>query len=330
MNALTNTSGLSLSMAVWLAHDDYDNGASAHQGQNLISATSLLKSTRATILAAQVPQSQVTSDVTDRIASRVGHAIHDSIEQTWKNNYATAMKAMGHPQKLIDKIRINPETPDPATIPVYLEQRCFRTITVDGNEIVISGQFDQIINGELNDIKTTSVWSYLGGNKEDDYIIQMSIYRWLQPTLVWSTIAKVQFVFTDWQRAMVKTRPDYPAQRVQEMTVVLMSLEETEAWIKRKIRELVVNQELDEPDIIRCTNKELWMSEPSYKFYSDPKKAAEGGRSTKNFPNYPAAAAHKNKAGKGVVVTVPAEAKACGYCPAESICSQRLEYGEKL
>jgi len=68
------------------------------------------------------------------------------------------------------------------------------------------------------------------------------------------------------------------------------------------------------------------MSEPLFKYYSDPAKAAEGGRSTKNFPNYMAAAAFRNKANKGVVVTVPGEAKACGYCAGAPLCTQRLKY----
>jgi hypothetical protein len=329
MNALTNTAGLSLCMAVWLAHDDYTNGSEEFEDQDVISATGLLKSTRATILAARVPSSQSTSDVTDRIASRLGHAVHDSIETTWRDHYAGAMKNLGLPQKMIDKITINPVNPGPDAIPVYLEQRHFREINVDGHKIIVSGKFDQVINGELNDTKTTSVWAYLNGSKVQDYSIQGSIYRWINPGIVTSDVMRIQHVFTDWQRSMVKSNPDYPQHRVKEFCVELMSEAETAAWITRKIRELLANQGLDEPAIIRCTDKELWMSETVYKYYSDPAKAAEGGRATKNFPNYPAAAAHRQKQGKGVVVTIPGEAKACGYCPAAPVCSQRLEYGDK-
>lgn len=330
MATITNNSGLSLSMSVWLAHDDYTNGSDEFEGQDVISATGLLKSTRATILSARVPTGTSVPDVTDRIPARFGHAIHDSIEDTWQKHYRTAMAALGHPQKLIDKVVINPdpENVPKGGIPIYLEKRAFREIIVDGHKIIVSGKFDQIINGEINDTKTTSVWSYLSGSKTDDYTIQGSIYRWLNPKMVTSDIMRIQHIFTDWQRNMVKTRADYPEHRVKEFTCELMAETETEAWIARKIRELISNQGLDEPDIIRCTEKELWMSEPQFKYYTDPKKAAEGGRSTKNFPSYPAAAAHCNKQGKGVVVTIPGEAKACGYCPAASVCSQRLEYGE--
>lgn len=333
-NSLTNTAGIGLSLAVWLAHEQYDSGASEHPGKDMISATGLLKPTRQMILANRVPPSDRQTDVSDLIASRFGTAIHDSVDHAWHTGYKDALSRLGHPQKMIDKIIINPSFDDlasmPGAIPVYLEQRFFRSIEVDGNEIVISGKFDQIINGELNDIKTTSAYTYTSGNKDDDYIIQGSIYRWINPTKVTSDLFRIQHIFTDWQRMQVKTTPGYPASRIVESTYQLLSESQTETWMRAKIREILANQHLDEDQIVRCSDKELWMSEPVFKYYADPAKAAEGGRSTKNFPNYPAAASFANKAGKGVVVTVQAEPKACKYCPAFEICTQKDEYPSNL
>lgn len=328
MNMITNTKGISLSMAVWLLHDEYVDGADEHPGKDVISATSLLKPTRQLVLTPRLPPSERQQDVSDFIASRFGHAVHDSVEHAWKNGYKKAMAKLGYPQKMIDKVRINPvdtELED-GIIPVYLEQRYFRSIMVDGHEIIISGKFDQIINGQLNDTKTTSVYAYINRSKEEDYRIQMSIYRWINPEKVTDDFGLIQHVFTDWQRSQARMNPDYPQDKLVEFKVQLLSLQDTENWIRTKIREIIANQSLDEPSIIRCTDKELWKSDPVYKYYSDPNKAAQGGRATKNFPNYPAAAMHCNKMGKGVVVTVPGEVKACGYCPAAPICSQRLEY----
>jgi hypothetical protein len=96
--------------------------------------------------------------------------------------------------------------------------------------------------------------------------------------------------------------------------------------MRSKIREILANQHLPEPEIVRCTDTDLWMSDPVWKYYTDPQKAQAGGRSTKNFPNYPAAAAHRNKVGKGVIVEVPSNPKACGYCAAFPICTQQTEY----
>jgi hypothetical protein len=328
MQTINNNSGLSLAMAVWLAHDTYTNGKEAFPDQNVISATSLLKSTRQLILTQRTPQEENVVDVMDMLASRFGHAIHDSIETAWKDGYGPAMKRLGMPQKMIDKVRINPTTKEAEgdIIPVYLEQRYFREITVDGHKIIISGQLDQSINGELNDTKTTSAFSYTNRSKEEDYRIQGSIYRWLRPDIITSDVMKIQLVFTDWQRSQAKINPNYPQNRLVEFPIQLMSLEDTEKWIKFKIREIASNQDLPEDQIIRCTDKELWKSDPQFKYYSDPKKAAEGGRSTKNFPSYPAAAMYCSKQGKGVVVTIPGQVKACGYCAGFESCTQREEY----
>lgn len=326
MNQLTNTRGFSLSMAVWLAHEEYTDGSDEFAGKNVISATSLLKPTRQIVLAPRVPLRERITDLSDLIAARFGHAVHDSVEQAWTRGYPMAMKRLGYPQKMIDKVRINPETVEDGDIPVYLEQRFFREIEVDGVEVVISGKFDQIIDGELNDTKTTSVYAYINRSKEEDYVLQGSIYRWINPDKVTSDMMQIQHVFTDWQRSQARINKDYPPDKLVEFPVELLSLRETENWIRSKIRNVIANQDLPEPEVVHCNAKELWMSDPTYKYYSDPAKAAAGGRSTRNFPDYPSAAAHHSKMGKGVIITVPSKPRACGYCPAFSVCSQKDRY----
>ena len=166
---LTNNNGLSLAMAVWLAHDEYTNGAEEFLDEDVMSVTSLIKPTRQIILGSRVPLKEQITDVMDLFGVRHGHALHNDIENAWTYGYATAMKRLGYPQKVIDKIRINPEDKDLSDdiIPVYLEQRRFRKVKVDGYEIVLSGKFDQIIDGELNDTKKTTVFTHINGTKEE-------------------------------------------------------------------------------------------------------------------------------------------------------------------
>ena len=333
MSQLTNNTGISLAMAVWLAHDDYDAGDQSFPDKEVLSATALLKPTRQLVLSGRLTPEQREVDVADLISSRFGHAIHDSIEHAWSKGYAHAMRKLGYPERVIEKVRINPDVVNDGDIPVYLEQRFFREIdsnVISGkfevNGVVISGKFDQIIDGQLCDTKTTSVYTYMNRTKEDDYRIQGSIYRWINPDKVTNDVMLIQHVFTDWQSSQAKTREDYPSSRIIEFPVELMSLKETENWILSKLREIQTNAQLPEPEIVRCTDKELWKSDPVFKYYSNPETAQNGGRATKNFPNYPAAASYRNKMGKGVVVTVPGQVKACGYCPAFPICTQKDEY----
>lgn len=319
---LLNNSNIGLGLAVWLARDSYDHSTASQPLRDVVSATTLLKSTRQFILTNRMDPVENQVDVLDLVASRVGTAIHDSIEAAWTENYAVSMQRLGYPQRVIDRVRINPTTVEPGDFPVYLEQRASRVI--DG--VTITGKFDQIINGELNDVKTTSVFTYIHRTKDVDYQIQGSIYRWLNPEKITSPVMKIQHVFTDWSGMGLRSIPGYPETKAIEISVELMSLQDTETWIRKKLRHIIDNQNLPEPDIAPCTDKELWISDPVFKYYADEKKAAEGGRSTKNFTAYNDALLHRIQAGKGIVVTVPGKPKACGYCPAFSICSQQQGY----
>ena len=135
----------------------------------------------------------------------------------------------------------------------------------------------------------------------------------------------IEFIFTDWQRFMTKQNPDYPQERLKSHRIELMSLAETENWIMAKLRNLEEHALLDEPDLPRCTDKDLWRSDPVWKYYANLKNTT--GRSSKNLKTAAEAADYKaSKGGKGVIIEVPGQVKACGYCPAFEICTQKDEY----
>ena len=68
---ITNNHEISLPMAVWLLHDEYDY----IREENYISATSLLRSTKQIILSKRVPSEAREADVVDFLAARFGHAV---------------------------------------------------------------------------------------------------------------------------------------------------------------------------------------------------------------------------------------------------------------
>lgn len=318
---ISNESGISLPLAIWLVHDDYDH----RPEPNYISATSLLRSTKQLVLSRRIPSAERTADVKDFLASSLGTAIHDSIEKAWTQNYAINLKKLGYPQPIIDRIVINPPKDmvlAKNAIPIYLEQRH----TKDFNGYIVGGKFDMVFEERLRDFKSTSVYSYLLGSKDDDYSFQGSIYRWLNPELITDEEMDIEFIFTDWKKIDAKTNPNYPQQRVKTYPVKLMPLAQTEARIKAKLQDLSRSWKLPEDQLTPCTDKELWRSEPKFKYYADANKT--DGRSTKNFDTL-LEANHFHlieKSGKGIVITVPGEVKACGYCPAYDICKQKDAY----
>ena len=316
---ITNITGISLPLAVWLASDSYDFSA---MGRRAISATSFLKPVRQILLRERLTaENFVTPDVSDYIASRLGHAIHDSIERAWVDDYVGALRKLGYPEKLIQRIQVNPATVLEDHIPVWIEQRSEREIM----GYTISGKFDMVLDGVLQDNKSTSVYTYMLGSKDEDYCMQGSVYKWLNPGKITADYMNIQFIFTDWSRAMAKANPNYPQQRVLEHRVELMSLAETEAWMRTKLKALEASALLPEPMLPHCSDKDLWRGETVYKYYANPAKT--DGKSTKNCSSALEAAEYMaDKGGKGVVITVPGKVKACGYCPAFPICTQRDLY----
>lgn len=328
MKKLTNEHKVDLPIAVWLLQNGYYSGADIAPPGELISVTSLMKPTRRLILERKVDMNEEVVDVADLVSSRVGHGLHDSIERAWtEGDWAGAMRRLHYPQSVIDRVRINP---DPSTIgkddiPIFLEQRSFKEV----GGIILTGQLDFAINGAYRDVKTTSTFSYTSGSKDKDYILQGSMYRYIMPEFIWQDTMRIEFIFTDWARYRAKGDPNnYPQAKVAHKEFALMSIKETEEWILDKLSDIKTNAKHvgNQNKMVRCTDEELWKQPDQYKYYANPETAKKGGRAQKSFTKMADAEQHKSEKGKGVIVTVKGEVKACEYCPAFSVCEQRKEY----
>lgn len=313
MRRYLNGTELPISMAVFLATDNYD------YEDHTLSTTSLIKPVRQTILSSRIPPEDQLLDVSGMVKSRMGSAIHDAIERSWLDNHKTALQSLGYPNRMTSKVVVNP-LPGELTedcIPVYLEKRSYKEI----EGFTISGKFDFVGDGRVEDFKSTSVNTFLTGNKDEDYILQGSIYRWLNPDIITQDVMAIQYLFTDWSAARVKAVENYPPRQVQEKVLKLLPIEVTEAYIRNKLLQLKKFENASEEDLPLCNDKELWRTNPVFKYYKNPEKRS---RSTKNFDNKNDAYNRLVKDGNvGVVVEVPGQAIACKYCAAFPICSQK-------
>lgn len=325
---ITNNLDISLPLAVWLIHDEYDY----INEPNYISATSLMKPLRQILLPKRVPPEARTSDVSEYIARALGHSVHHSIEHAWTVGRERGLKLLGYTDDVIERILINPTEEQLRSrndiIPVYFEQRGLRQVEVNGITYTIGGKFDMVADGIVQDFKTTSVWTWTKGTKDGDYALQGSLYRWLHPDKITDDTIRINFFFTDWSKMMLKT-PNYPQKRVEHKDVPLLSLAETEGWIRRKLALIQEYANIPEAEIPECTDDELWRSAPQYKYFSDPAKANDpSARSTKNFDDpIEARKFMAEKGGKGTIVTRPGEPKACAYCPGFLACTQKDRLG---
>lgn len=313
----TNKDNIHDVFAIWLASDDYEG---VNDGQSL-SVTTLLKSTRQIILSQRVNPGIGTGDISQFIPSRFGTAIHEAIEKAWLNEPEKAMQSLGYPPQAIEKLRVNPEEDDPDYLNVYMEQRVSREFM----GLIINGAYDYIFDGQLCDVKTTGTYGYVKGNKDEDYILQLSLYRWLNPDKVHEEFGTILFVFTDWSKlGYIKDKKRYPPLRLMDKDYPLMGESAVQNYLRNKINDLRSYWDSNEADLPTCTPKDLWQDEPVYKYYKDPAKRS---RSQGNFDTpFEAEQKRRENGGIGIIVPVYGQPKACLWCPAQAICSQAQGY----
>lgn len=309
---IANNKNIPFVLQVWLAADNYDYQV----GDKYLSATTLLRSPRQIILERRVDTSGLVADIEDSIARTMGNAIHEGIESAWIHNLPQSLKVLGQ-ESIKDMFTVNPKPEEDLTnkIPIYIEQRTSKEI----EGFTIGGKFDFVADGVLHDFKTTSVYSYIHGDRVKEYKLQGSIYKWLNQDKIKNDFIRICYIFTDWSKAEASRNPEYPQCRCLAKEYELLSVADTEQWIKNKLAVLSKYWDAPDSEIPECTDEELWLTPTQYKYYTNP----DNTRATKNFDVYGDAIAFQRSKGKGVVITVPGAPQHCAYCSAAPICQQR-------
>ncbi len=298
-------------MAVFLVVDKYEH----NPNPRVISATSLMKSVRQIILSMRAEASDVVTDVSDLLASRLGTAIHEAVEDAWLNHYKQALLDLGQPKRVVDAVRINPAEPEEDTIPIYLELRSEK----DMGKWIVSGCCDLIFNGMIQDVKSTGTFSYTTSVNDAKYQLQLSIYRWLNPDKVTEPHGAIQFLFKDWSKLQATINRNYPSMPVVEKKFELLSVQEVHTYVMSKLSEVDRYEFSPEAELPLCNDDDLWIRESAWKYYSKP----EAKRATKDFKaNKAEAYQHMYSKGTGIVREIKGKAVACGYCSAKNRCSQ--------
>jgi len=269
----------------WLQHDEYD------YDKNTLSATTLMQPPRAYALTQQNWEN-LEIDVEDLIASRYGTAIHDSVEK---------VNLTGCKQ----------------------EERLKKAV----KNKIISGKFDILKEvsdkrWQLIDVKSTSVWTHIYGSRDEDYRTQLSIYRWLALQNNYSVIqtAKIWMIFTDWSKSKAKEDPKYPQSRLIVKEIELWGDEETLKYIGDRISLLETARNMEQKDMPKCTNKELWASGETWAMFKDG-----GKRAIKVYKSEDLAIEHNRVDPNHKIVHRPGKVARCRYCQARKFCSQYQE-----
>lgn len=297
----TNRFNLSNEFVHWLKNDEYDY----NPDPSVISATTIMKPIRMVVLEERWKDA-ITVDVSDLIASRYGTAIHDSWEKCDIPN-------------TIQEVR-------------YYRQ-------VDEN-FTLSGKVDLVLYTDrdiqtIADIKSTSVWNYLLNKRDEDYIAQLSMYKWLMAdgsyqdkdgiqtaNIKTTEHAEIKYIFTDWSKQESIRNPKYPQTRVIEKSIKLDSLQETEDKVKARCEEITKARELNDNMLPKCTQEELWQTDTTYAV-----KKRGSKRATKVHKTYAEAIRHQRsyKTNDYFVETRAGKVKRCNYCNVREFCNQYKE-----
>lgn len=297
MMKFTNNKNIPLPIAIWLATNNYEYDTD----DRVISATSLLKPLKAIHLARKYRENQKEVDVSDLSNLVMGSSIHAGIEEALEpSNIKKVAELLGYnPDKVLDNL--------------VVEKRTKKEI----NGYVISGQFDMVYKGTVCDIKSTSTWKYILGDG-DDYVKQMSIYKWLNPELITSNSGWIFYIFTDWSKAESRRKSDYPQDRIQSKEYMLDN--SIEDYINKKTLALRALESVEDDKLPDCTPEERWEKKSVWKYY----KGTSRDRSTKNYDN-PKEAYDAVAKGGGTVVEVKGESTGCKYCSVQNLCKQFAE-----
>lgn len=277
----TNKHNLPPFIVDFLKSDNYD------YEEGVISATTLMQPPRMFALTRKNEDLEV--DVSDLIAARYGTSIHDAVE----------------------KVKI------PGALQ---EERVYAVVDF----CKISGKADIILDvdtePQLMDVKSTSVWTYIFKSREEDYKKQLSIYRYLLVKNGINAIdtAKIWYFFTDWSNSKSQNDPNYPQTRTMVYDIRLYSIEETEAYIKDRLKVLLATLEMDQKDMPECTSNELWQKPTKWAIMKEGRKSA-----VKVHDDESEAFQHLDGLDdKHYLVTRPGEVKRCNYCHARRVCEQ--------
>ena len=291
----TNTKNLPLDLAVWLSYTEYDT----IDLDNYISVTTLLKPLQSILLKKMNSDIGRNLDVSNMANIAIGNSIHTAIETAWRNE--------SHRNKILRDLGAK----DPV---VYIEQRTLKE--VEG--FVLGGKFDLVMNGKLIDFKSTSVWSYIYQSNFDKYRLQLSLYRYLNPNIIENNVATIRYIFTDWSKVKAKQDSQYPQDRILSQDIILMSIEETDKWIRDRLKTIKLVMSGLMP-MVKCNDEDLWKDPTVYKVYaSDSSK-----RASKICNTLDEAVRYKHTLGSSASIkSFEGSAKACEYCDVANICEQ--------
>lgn len=119
----------------------------------------------------------------------------------------------------------------------------------------VSGKWDRIKDNKITDYKVTSAWTVAYGSRNKEWGEQLSIYRWLyfkNKGILLDSKGYIVALLRDWDSKKVGGK--YPKAPALEISLDLMSIEDTEKFVEKKIKAILEA----EKTLPECTDEERW------------------------------------------------------------------------
>ena len=228
MVTLTNIHGLPRTIVNALKRDPYSRGNAD------ASITEIIGSPRIRMMR-QKWRSEITEDVSERIWSLFGSALHHVVERGADSSHIVEERLF------VEVLRMK--------ISGAIDLQEIVGTTEDGMPIV-----------DIYDYKTTGVWSVM--NPKEDWDRQLNCYAYLiEKAKGWKVNSlNIVAVIRDWSKAKARTTANYPVAPMQVVPIKLWSFDEREAYVQERIS---IHQDADRASqwgesLPLCSDEDRW------------------------------------------------------------------------
>jgi len=214
--------------------------------ERFASVTDLLKPPGMVVLE-KTHNGEIVEDASDRLWTLMGSAMHRVIE-------------------------LSDDPNDPNTLS---EQRFAAEIA--GKKI--TGGVDYIAvtprGLKITDFKFTSVWSYIYGDRIDDWEAQLNLYA-LLARLNGAEVDSLEvcLIFRDWSAREAEKGGRYPATQVVTIPVTLWSAARVKSYAEMRVRNLMRAFELEPEDVPECSKDDRWEKAAKFAVMKEGRKSS--------------------------------------------------------
>jgi hypothetical protein len=148
------------------------------------------------------------------------------------------------------------------------------------NGMAVTGRSDILIGDELVDLKVTSVFSFLLGEK-DAWVKQLNVYNYMFAlNNIKIKSAAIWGIARDWQEMKQYTNADYPPIPFVVMPIELWDLNNTRVYIEERVKmhqlaDECLRLETQPAQSIACTDADRWVRPTTYAVKKGSNKRAE-------------------------------------------------------